>query len=144
LFLLASCNTKKENTESTETQIPTVDTKEQSPEKCYRYATENDTVFLKLIHVGKSITGTLMYSLKEKDRNVGTIQGNMKGDILVADYTFMSEGVQSVRQVAFKLEDNVFVEGYGDIQTENNRSYFKNPDSLQFSSSMKLNEVACQ
>ena len=102
---------------------------------CYRYATETDTIILKVIHVGNSITGTLVYSLKEKDKNKGTIQGNMRGDLLVADYTFMSEGIQSTRQVAFKKEGNSFVEGYGD---------FKNLDSLNFNTSMKLVEVECQ
>ncbi|MBK6634882.1 MAG: hypothetical protein IPH68_02200 [Chitinophagaceae bacterium] len=59
----------------------------------------------------------------------------MSGNILVADYTFMSEGIQSIRQVAFKMEGNSFVEGYGD---------FKNIDSLDFNTSVKLAEVLCQ
>jgi hypothetical protein len=53
----------------------------------------------------------------------------------VADYTFMSEGIQSTRQVAFKKDGNSFIEGYGD---------FKNVDSLNFNTSMKLVEIACQ
>jgi len=131
--LSASCNSQKNDADKTASQQ--VSTKEASPINCYSYATATDTIILKVIHVGSSITGTLVYSLKEKDKNKGTIQGNMRGDLLVADYTFMSEGIQSTRQVAFKKEGNSFVEGYGD---------FKNLNSLNFNTSMKLIEVACQ
>jgi len=129
----SSCNQQKEGTDKTSLQP--VDTKKPSPINCYSYATATDTITLKVIHIGNSITGTLVYNLKEKDKNKGTIQGNMRGDILVADYAFMSEGIQSTRQVAFKMEGNSFVEGYGD---------FKNLDSLKFNTSMKLAEVTCQ
>lgn len=76
---------------------------------------------MKVIHIRNAITGTLVYSLKEKNKE--TIQGNMKGDILVSDYTFMSEVIQSTRQFAIKKEANQFEEGYGD---------FKNLNSLNF------------
>ena len=131
--LLASCNSQKKDADKAASQQ--VSTKKSSPINCYSYAAATDTIILKVIHIGNSITGTLVYSLKEKDKNKGTIQGNMRGDILVADYTFMSEGIQSTRQVAFKKEGNSFVEGYGD---------FKNLDSLNFNTSMKLVEIACQ
>ena len=132
-ILFASCNSQNEDAGKISAQQ--VSTKKSSPINCYSYATATDTIILKVIHVGNSITGTLVYSLKEKDKNKGTIQGNMRGDILVADYTFMSEGIQSTRQVAFKKEGNSFIEGYGD---------FKNLDSLNFNTSMKLVEIACQ
>lgn len=140
--LLASCNSQKKETDKTSSRE--TDTKVPSLINCYKYATATDTIILKLIHVGKSITGILVYSLKEKDKNKGTILGNMRGDILVADYTFLSEGIQSKRQVAFKKEGKFFVEGYGDIVNLNEKVYFKNLDSLSFNISMKLAEVACQ
>jgi hypothetical protein len=83
-------------------------------------------------------------NLKEKDKNYGTIQGSMKGNILVANYTFMSEGIQSTREIAFKLENNFFIEGYGDSFTQNDKVYFKSIDSLNFNNSMKLTEIVCQ
>ena len=131
--LFVSCNsqTKKADKKAS----PEAETKTPSAINCYRYASATDTILLKVIHIGNSVTGTLVYSLKEKDKNKGTIQGNMNGNILIADYTFMSEGTQSIRQVAFKKEGNSFVEGYGD---------FKNSDSLNFNTSMKLAEFDCQ
>jgi len=118
--------------------------KDTSPVKCYRYASETDTITLKLIHIGKSITGTLVYNLKEKDKNKGTIQGSMRRNLLIADYTFMSEGIQSIRQIAFKLEGNSFVEGYGDVLSRNEQTFFKNLDSLSFNTSIKLAEMPCR
>lgn len=131
--LFASCNSQDEKTDKTSSEQ--AGTNKSSSINCYSYASANDTVYLKVVHTGDSITGTLVYRLKEKDKNQGTIRGNMRGDILIADYAFMSEGIQSTRQVAFKKEANSFVEGYGD---------FKNIDSLKFNSFMKLVEVACQ
>jgi hypothetical protein len=142
-FLIASCaNNKSNNTENVASQ--TEESKKNSPPDCYRYANTTDTIILKLIHIGESITGTLVYKLHEKDKNTGTIQGSMRGDILLADYTFMSEGVVSIRQIAFKKEKEFFIEGHGDINTNNERVFFKNPDSLQFNDVIKLTEIDCQ
>ena len=100
LFLMSSCNNVPDNNSHEDsTKEVSLD---QSPTNCYSYAANNDTIEMKLIHVGKSITGTLVYKLYEKDKNSGTIQGSMRGDLLVADYTFMSEGVISLRQVVFR------------------------------------------
>jgi len=140
--LLISCNSQTEETAKKELQPS--DVKSTSATNCYRYATEADTITLKLIHAGESITGTLDYQLKEKDSNKGTIQGVMKNNVLIADYMFMSEGIQSIRQVAFKLDGSTFIEGYGEIVEQDGRFKFKNSDSLKFSSSIKLSEISCQ
>ncbi len=139
LILSVSCNTgEKKDSQTDDTN------KKSSPLNCYLYASAGDTIQLKLIHIGDAITGTLVYGYKEKDKNRGTIQGRMRGNLFVADYTFQSEGVQSVRQVAFKMEENSIIEGYGDIYSENGKVQFKNLDSLKFNESMKLVEIACQ
>ena len=143
LCLLFSCNNnEKEREESKEKAEGSK--KQTSLTNCYRYASATDTISLKLIHVAETITGTLIYNLKEKDKNTGTIQGAMRGNLLVADYTFQSEGMQSVRQVVFKLEGNSFTEGYGAIDIQHDKARFKNIDSLQFNSAMKLVETDCQ
>lgn len=139
---LGSCNFEKKETEQAKTDAP--GPKKVTSINCYRYASQTDTILLKTIPIGNAVTGTLVYKLKEKDKNEGTIQGTMKGNMLLADYSFMSEGMQSTRQVAFKLEGNAFVEGYGDISIENDKVSFKNPDSLTFNTTMKLVEIDCQ
>lgn len=68
----------------------------------------------------------------------------MRDNILVGEYTFMSEGIQSIRQVAFKFEDSAFVEGYGETYTKEGKEYFKDIDSLKFNDSMKLTALNCK
>ena len=137
--MLFSCDTgEKKDSQAEDTK------KQSSPINCYRYANRGDTIQLKLIHIGNAITGTLVYDYKEKDKNRGTIQGKMRGNLFIADYTFQSEGIQSVRQIAFKMEENSFIEGYGDVYSQDGKVQFKNIDSLKFNESMKLVEIACQ
>lgn len=143
LALLAACGSQPEEKKEPAGE-PQANTKPDSTVNCYRYATAADTVILKLVRIGENVTGTLAYQFKEKDSNKGTLQGSIKNDLLVADYTFMSEGTQSVRQVAFKQSGNTFTEGYGESVDANGVSKFKNLDSLDFSSSFKLQETACQ
>jgi hypothetical protein len=140
--LLMSCN-NSDNEEKTVSTTPT-DTTKPSPVNCYQFANADDTLSLKLIHVGDSITGTLLYKLHEKDRNTGTIQGVMQGAVLLADYKFMSEGSWSVRQVAFKHMDSVLLEGYGEMEEVNGRQVFKTPGALQFNERFPLTEVNCR
>ncbi len=141
-ILLASCNTQVKETETNNSAI--VNQQNASVTNCYLYASEADTVSMNLTHLGDSITGSLVYNLKEKDKNTGTINGRMNGNILIAEYTFLSEGIQSCRQVAFKLEGDKFIEGYGESYSRNDRFFFKYPDSLNFDSSFKLSEIICQ
>jgi hypothetical protein len=140
--LLAACNTQVKETETNNSAKS--EKESTSGTNCYLYASEADTVSLNLTHLGDSITGTLVYNYKEKDKNTGTISGRMNGNILLAEYTFLSEGIQSCRQVAFKLEGDNFIEGYGESYSQNDRFFFKYPDSLNFDSSFKLRETACK
>jgi hypothetical protein len=142
LSLLASCNSPEKETEKSSSEQP--DAKDTTITNCYRYANKKDTVSLQLNKVGKSVTGTLVYDFNEKDKNTGTIEGVIKDNLLVAEYTFMSEGMVSTRQVAFKIEGNSLIEGYGDSFTRNGKVYFKNVDSLSFNNLIKLTETSCQ
>ena len=111
---------------------------------CYRYTHNNDTVTLKTVLANSVVTGTLIYDFFQKDKSWGTIQGQMKDRLLIADYTFMSEGIQSVRQIVFKLDGNTFIEGYGETENTDQKTTFKNIDSLDFNHSIVLSKIACE
>ena len=64
---------------------------------------------------GESIKGELDIKNFEKDSSTGTFVGTYKNGILLADYTFKSEGTISVNQVIFKKIAEGFVRGYGDV-----------------------------
>jgi hypothetical protein len=135
--LLISCNNQPQESK---VSIPSSKT---SPLNCYKYINSNDTIILKTIYINGFVTGTLVYNLYQKDKNMGTIQGQMKGELLIADYSFISEGVQSVRQVAFKKHGKTFIEGYGETEYKKGKTTFKNIDSLDFNHSIVLSGIDC-
>jgi hypothetical protein len=110
---------------------------------CYAYIKNGSTIFLEIFSSEEVISGNLTYHLSGKDKNIGTIDGRQNGDTLIADYTFISEGIESVRQVAFLVNDSVLLEGFGEVTTEGNRSKFKELNSLSFSSAMPLSKSTC-
>lgn len=111
---------------------------------CYAYInTGRDSVLLQLHVAGQTVTGDLAYKLYEKDANTGTIRGEMRGDTLFADYTFASEGSESVREVAFLKKGNRLAEGYGEVEERNGRMVFKNKEKLSFNGGIILESVPC-
>ena len=111
---------------------------------CYSYTNNKDTVLLKTTTVSDTVRGTLSYNYYQKDKNNGKIEGIMKGELLIAEYSFMSEGIQSVRQVVFKISGDSLTEGYGEIETKDGKTVFKNTGSLDFNQSIILKKVDCE
>lgn len=103
-----------------------------------------DSVTLHLAITNDSIKGVMDYQLTGKDKNKGTLQGELRGDTIFADYTFMSEGKESVRQVAYLKKDNQLLEGYGDVEEKGGKMVFKNTGALNFGKGVVLQKVDCQ
>lgn len=135
ITVFVSCNKHKSEDNGDERAIDI--------ETCYRYVGNKDTIELSARIQDSTVTGTLVYKLFEKDKNEGTIQGYMKGELIIADYVFTSEGTSSVRQVVFRKSGNVLIEGYGDVVSEKEKTMFKNIDSLNFDNSISLQQVDC-
>jgi hypothetical protein len=140
-------NTTTTSTDSTSTapsEIVQTDTAAaiETP-SCYAHQTSNNIVLLKLNMVRPSVTGRLTYDIMGKDKNEGTISGTMRGDTLYADYTFMSEGKRSVRQVAFLRQGDAFIEGYADIEQRGDTMLFSKTDTLNFNGTMILKQIPC-
>ncbi|MBT0608198.1 hypothetical protein [Aequorivita echinoideorum] len=129
----------KENTETEPIEKIATD----SGKQCYRYTTAKDTVVLKFEKTGNEVTGELRYQYFEKDRNNGIIKGKMVGDTLFADYTFNSEGRSSVREVAFLLQENSFVEGYAEVEEIGGKFKFKENASFTWNNTMPLKKMDC-
>jgi len=142
-FFVACNNQKKEEKQEQELK-ENVTPSMLTSTICYSYTNNKDTVLLKTITVNDSVTGTLVYKYYQKDRNSGTIEGKIKDDLLIADYTFLSEGVRSVRQVVFKKIGEIYKEGYGEIENKDGKTVFKNISSLDFSQSVVLTKVECE
>lgn len=115
-------------------------------DKCYSGTIKKDTMLMNLTIKGNQVTkGKLSYKFYEKDKNEGILVGELRGDTLIADYTFMSEGISSVRQVAFLKKENMYVEGYGDVVDDNKgKVTFKDAKRLKFDGKTVLAKVDCK
>lgn len=94
---------------------------------------KNDTATINLAAHGDSVSGSLNYHWAEKDHNDGSFAGSIYHDsLIVADYTFLSEGTSSVRQVVFKIKQDTLLQGYGELQMRNDTSVFRDVDLVIF------------
>ena len=140
LIIASACN-------QSPTQNSAVDMKTSANDStfniCYSSIVKMDTVRLNALITGDSIKGSLGYKLYEKDQNNGIILGKMHGDTIRANYTFMSEGKESVREVVFLKIDTLLVEGYGDVREEGGKMVFENIKAIKFNG-LKLIKVPCK
>lgn len=125
---IISCKSKSAKTEVVDQQS----VGDSTYHRCYSSFINRDTVSLNALIYGDSIKGSLGYKLYEKDQNNGTLLGRMYGDTIRALYTFVSEGVESTRQVIFLQRDSLLVEGVGDLKEENGRVVFDNVNKVEF------------
>lgn len=99
----------------------------------------NTRIEIKLQLIKKKASRTIEYALAKKDRNTGTFEGTFENNILIADYTFQSEGKKSVRQIAFQLQDDQLVEGCGELTAEGTK--FIDISKIRFNSIMPLTKT---
>lgn len=112
---------------------------------CFLYNDSSNIISLRVNYRNDSLFGALAYDIEgnEKEDKSGTVKGVWKGDLLVADYTFMSEGVWSVRQVIFKKSGTSLIGAVGEMEDKDGKMVFKNMDALNFNHSIVLHEVDC-
>jgi len=144
---LLACNNNEQpaDTSSTTTDTPAAKTYE-SPAPvllCFGKISNKDTVQLRLSVSDSTASGSLLYKLHEKDSNKGKLQGVLRGDTLIGNYTFQSEGTESVREVAFLLKDSMAIEGLGKIEERNGQMVFTNRSALNFGKGIVLKKIPC-
>jgi hypothetical protein len=110
---------------------------------CYQMTLKRDTASLQLTMQDSTVTGTLQYHWYERDANDGTLQGVLRNDTIYADYTFRSEGMTSVREVVFKIQDDTLVEGFGELTEQQGKVVFRDRSKLQFQNAYPFIKVAC-
>ena len=143
ILLIAACNGPKKDSPIDAAFSPEAEHLEEINTECFQYADGKDTVRLTTHIDGTSIAGSLDYSFYEKDKNRGTIDGEIRDNMIIAEYTFQSEGVTSKRQVVFKNTDEGWKEGYGEMKNVDGISTYVNIDSLDYSHQMALNPIPC-
>ena len=140
---MLNCKNKEQKTETTKTDPQEVIAKKTKALDlgCYVFDDGKNIVSLEITENDEEIKGNLTYALYEKDKNSGKFTGKFNDGILIADYTFQSEGKESIRQVAFKVEGDKLIEGYGDLNDEG--TAFKDISNIQFTSTMPLTKTEC-
>jgi len=108
---------------------------------CYSYHGNGNAIDLEITGLNNGVSGKLMYALDGKDRNSGTFSGRLNGDKLLGTYTFISEGIESMREVAFLIKDNQLIEGYGELNE--NGTTFVDRSNLSYTSTMPLTKTDC-
>lgn len=143
IFSLISC--KKEINEPI--SVPTVQEEMVANESqivCFQGIVKKDTINLSLqIDNNNEVKGDLSYLFFEKDKSKGVILGQMIGDTLKGNYTFMSEGIESSREIVFLRKGKIMIEAYGDVEQVENKMVFKNTKKLYFDSATVLTEIDC-
>lgn len=91
-------------------------------EGCYVATLAKDVYTLTVLdQSGGTFSGNLSFKNFEKDSSSGTYNGTYADGILLGEYAFQSEGMDSVMQVIFKKTGESFVRGYGDVDETGTR-----------------------
>ena len=125
--------------------VTEVEQKEPEPPlgECYIVISGNDSILMQVVIEKNSVVGQLHYRYAEKDKSGGTFFGDMRGDTLIADYKFISEGMESEREVAFLKRGEEFIEGYGEAVDQDTRTVFKDISLLKFEG-MPMRKTDCE
>jgi hypothetical protein len=99
---------------------------------CYSMIQLKDTAILNLTVFDTNLSGRLQYRRFEKDDNDGVIDGVTRDGLIIANYTFQSEGRSSVRQIVLSIKGDSLFEGYGEIIVTGDTARFVNIDELKF------------
>ncbi|HTD93059.1 MAG TPA: hypothetical protein VK644_04580 [Chitinophagaceae bacterium] len=110
---------------------------------CYSMINKRDTAALQLEVRGGDASGTLSYNFYQKDRNDGSFQGEVGEGLVHGYYLFHSEGVMSVREVAWKVKDQRLWPAMGEMKEQNDSMLFVNPSKLNYDSTRVFVKVKC-
>lgn len=148
VMLFGSCGNEAKtssevNGDSMTTQNETQPAPDSLSSGCYAQIAGRDTSNIQIENKSNNVTGTLSYAIFEKDRNDGTLQAEIEGDVLTGWYLFKSEGVISVRQVAWKIKGTELWPATGEMMEKNDSMFFSAPDKLTFDNTRPFKKVAC-
>ncbi|MEO6288016.1 MAG: lipocalin family protein [Dyadobacter sp.] len=111
--------------------------------ECFVYKVKKDSAFLHINVADSIVTGELVYAFFEKDKNRGKINGTMRGDTLLANYTFVAEGTESTREVVFLKKGTGWLEGFGEVVDQKDGVVFKNRSKLNFRKGLYFKGIKC-
>lgn len=106
---------------------------------CYVANLSKDIYTLTILsQEGESFEGKLNINNFEKDSSTGSLKGTYRNGILLGDFTFQSEGIESVVQVIFIKAGDNFIRGYGAVDKETG-TRFVDIKNIQYDPSVVYN-----
>ena len=112
---------------------------------CYEAELGKDLYSLAILsQSGEAFEGTLRFKNYQKDSSSGPYKGTYIDGILFGEYSFRSEGMDSVIEVLFKKSEDGFIRGYGKLNAAGDR--FANLNNITYDSSVvfELSIQGCQ
>lgn len=108
---------------------------------CFEYNSNGNAIKMEITEVAENVKGNLDIVYAEKDSNHGTFVGKVNNNKLIGTYIFISEGTESSREIAFLVEENQLIEGYGELNNDGTK--FKDTATIKYTSTMPLLKVDC-
>lgn len=115
----------------------------EAGENCYAFNNGKDSIKMSIEVNDNKARGALNFNYYEKDSNTGTFSGTLSGDTLWATYTFISEGVQSKREVVFLNQEDNWIQGYGNVTEKDGGFVFSDHDDISFDNNFVLEKIEC-
>lgn len=102
---------------------------------CYLYTSGSDSTLLRLqsLTPDGETAGELEYRIKEKESSQGAFWGKLKGDTLLANYSYLQKGKRKVKEVIFIRKGEKWVEGTGAFTEREGIRRFDNPATMDYS-----------
>ncbi|NMH26780.1 hypothetical protein [Flavobacterium silvaticum] len=144
---LIGCNKKEEikaGESPIKTETDTIVSSSETEKNCYEFVQQKDTISLSYNQTGNKVNGELHFKNFEKDSSHGKVEGIFSGDTLKLDYTFQSEGTESVREMNFLKNGLSLIMGTGDMEDKDGKMSFKNQKHIKYIDAIVLVKADCK
>jgi len=133
VVLMISCGNNPSDADQVSSESAAVLSTAIQPGDCYQMIIKKDTARISFTGTGETLEGSLAYHRAEKDNNDGNFKGRFLNDsVLLASYTFNSEGRKSVRELVFKIRDSIILQGYGEEFQRHDSAFLRAPGFAVF------------
>mgnify|MGYP003616603258 FL=1 len=100
---------------------------------CYQYSSGNDTFDINFIVTGsKQVSGSMVIKNSGNEPNLGTVNGNIEGDIVTLIYRFHTGDQFSIRNMNLKVRGNLLITGTGNEEAVGDSAFISDKSSIQY------------
>ena len=100
---------------------------------CYQYSSGNDTFDINFIVTGsKQVSGSMVIKNSGNEPILGTVNGNIEGDIVTLIYRFHTGDQFSIRNMNLKVRGNLLITGTGNEEAVGDSAFISDKSSIQY------------